>query len=203
MITHLRGKLIEKNNRYLIIDCSGIGYYLNISLYTNSLLSNKKGENICIYTYLLIKENEHILYGFFDKIERKIFIDLISVNGIGPNLAIILLSSLNPYKIIESIYRENINVFNEIKGIGKKIAHKIIIELKDKICKKYNKGKNLNFNEENLNFSLKKETLKVLSTLGFNDKNNNIILNNILNKNPNFSVESLVKEFIKIMNKNT
>ncbi|WP_185878106.1 Holliday junction branch migration protein RuvA [Blattabacterium cuenoti] len=202
MITHLKGKLIEKNSEYLVLDCCGIGYYVHISLYTYSLLSNsknnKKGENIWIYTYLLIKENEHILYGFFDKIERKIFVDLLSVNGVGPNLAIILLSYLTPYEIIESILKEDINVFKKIKGIGKKIAYKIIIELKDKVSKKY---KNNLENKKNINPNLKKETLKVLITLGFNDKNNHIILDKILNENPNFSVENLVKECIKkIMN---
>ncbi|WP_185870729.1 Holliday junction branch migration protein RuvA [Blattabacterium cuenoti] len=200
MITHLIGKLIEKNQSYLIIDCHGIGYYIHISSYTySSLLEKKEGKKIHIYTYLFIKENQHVLYGFFDKIERKIFSCLISVNGIGPNSAVILLSSLTPYEIEKSIYQEDIETFNRVKGIGIKTAKRIIIELKDKISKVFFPKKKTGKNNVKENFPniIKKEALSALNVLGFSPKESNKVLDEILEKHPEFSVETLIKESLK------
>ncbi|WP_185863484.1 Holliday junction branch migration protein RuvA [Blattabacterium cuenoti] len=200
MITHLRGKLIEKNQSYLIIDCHGIGYYIHISSYTYSSLSEleEEGKDIFVHTYLFIKENQHILYGFFDKKERQIFSYLISVNGIGPSSAITLLSSLTPYEIEKSISKEDIKVLNKVKGIGTKIAKRIIIELKDKIIKEIipKKGKNIKI-LENTSYSIKKEALSALNVLGFSHKESKKILDDLLDKNPEFSVENLIKESLK------
>ncbi|WP_185859554.1 Holliday junction branch migration protein RuvA [Blattabacterium cuenoti] len=198
MITRLRGKLIEKNQSYLIIDCHGVGYHIHISSYTYSSLLEEEGKDICIHTYLFIKENKHILYGFFDKIERKIFSYLISVNGIGPSSAIMLLSSLTPYEIKESIYKEDIKVFEKVKGIGTKTAQRIIIELKDKLTKEIipKKGKNVKF-LENTPYLIKKEALSALSVLGFSPQKSKKVLDNILNEHPEFSVENLIKESLK------
>ncbi len=195
MITHVIGRLVEKNESYLVIDCNGIGYFIHISSYTYSFLS-KIGTIVNIYTYLFIKENKHILYGFFDKKERKIFSYLISVNGVGGSLAIILLSYLTPYEIEKSIYQENIKTFNKIKGIGIKTAKKIIIELKDKIYKelKINNSENNDIN----NIFIKKKALNAIKVLGFTTKKiYKEIIDDILTKNPNSSVEDLVKEFLK------
>ncbi|AFJ90717.1 Holliday junction branch migration protein RuvA [Blattabacterium sp. (Blaberus giganteus)] len=198
MITHLRGKLIEKNQSDLIIDCHGVGYHIHISSYTYCSLLEKEGKNIFIYTYLFIKENQHVLYGFFDKKERQIFSYLISVNGIGPSSAIMLLSSLTPYEIEESISKEDIKVFNKVKGIGTKTAKRIIIELKDKIIKEiiYKKEKNVKL-LENTPYNIKKEALSALSVLGFSPKESKKVLDDILNENPEFSVENLIKESLK------
>ncbi|WP_185851802.1 Holliday junction branch migration protein RuvA [Blattabacterium cuenoti] len=204
MITHLRGKLIEKNQSYLIIDCHGIGYYIHISSYTySSFLNEREGKKIHIYTYLFIKENQHVLYGFFDKKERKIFSYLISVNGIGPNSAIILLSSLTPYEIEKSISIEDIETFNRVKGIGIKTAKRIIIELKDKITKVIlppkKKTENNNVKKENLfPDRIKKEALSALNVLGFSTKESKKVLDEILEQHPEFStVENLIKESLK------
>lgn len=200
MITHLRGKLIEKNQSSLIIDCNGVGYYLHISSYTYSSLLEEEGKEISIYTYLFIKDNQHVLYGFFERIERKIFSHLISVNGIGPSSAITLLSSLTPHEIEESISREDIEVFNQVKGIGKKTAQRIIIELKDKISiipsTIPKKGKNVNFFDKTPTF-IKKEALSALIVLGFSPKESKKVLEDILDKNPEFTVENLIKESLK------
>jgi Holliday junction DNA helicase RuvA len=197
VITHLRGKLIEKNKSYLIIDCNGIGYYIHISSYTySSLLVEKEGEDIYIYTYLFIKENQHVLYGFFDRRERKIFSHLISVNGIGPSSAITLLSSLTPYEIEKSISEEDIEAFNRVKGIGIKTAHRIIIELKDKIPKGIipKKEKNVKMNTPSV---IRKEALSALIVLGFSPKESKKVLEDILDNNPEFTVENLIKESLK------
>ncbi|WP_185864690.1 Holliday junction branch migration protein RuvA [Blattabacterium cuenoti] len=196
MITHLRGKLIEKNKSNLIIDCNGVGYYIYISSYTYSFFLRKEiGEHIHIYTYLFMKENQNVLYGFFGKEERNIFSYLISVNGIGPSSAIVLLSTLTPNEIEESISKENIKVFNKVKGIGNKTAQRIILELKDKFTKKIitteNKEKN---REPNL---VKKDALSALSVLGFPIQKSEKVLDNILSKHPELSVENLIKESIK------
>ncbi|AGD98249.1 holliday junction DNA helicase RuvA [Blattabacterium sp. (Blatta orientalis) str. Tarazona] len=200
MITHLRGKLIEKNQSSLIIDCNGVGYSLHISSYTYSSLSEEEGKEISIYTYLFIKENQHVLYGFFERIERKIFSHLISVNGIGPSSAITILSSLTPHEIEESISREDIEVFNHVKGIGRKTAQRIIIELKDKISiipsNIPKKVKNVNFFDKTPTF-IKKEALSALIVLGFSPKESKKVLEEILDKNPEFTVENLIKESLK------
>ncbi|WP_341665146.1 Holliday junction branch migration protein RuvA [Blattabacterium cuenoti] len=198
MITHLRGKLVEKTKSYLIIDCHGVGYHIHISSYTYSSLLEKEGKYICIYTYLFIKENKHVLYGFFDKKERKIFSYLISVNGIGPSSAIMLLSSMTPYEIEKSISKEDIKVFNKVKGIGTKTAQRIIIELKDKIIKGiiHKKEKNVKL-LENSPYLIKQEALSALSILGFSPQKSKKVLDDILEKNPEFSVENLIKESLK------
>ncbi|WP_185869279.1 Holliday junction branch migration protein RuvA [Blattabacterium cuenoti] len=201
MITHLRGKLIEKNKSYLIIDCHGVGYHIHISLYTYSFLLEKEreeGKEISIYTYLFIKENKHVLYGFFEKIEREIFSYLISVNGIGPSSAIMLLSSITPYEIAESIYKNDVKAFRKVKGIGTKTAQRIIIELKDKFTKEISNRK-----VENVKFLgstsdlIKKEALNALNVLGFSPTVSKNVLDDILNEHPEFSVENIIKEFLK------
>ncbi|AWU43772.1 Holliday junction branch migration protein RuvA [Blattabacterium sp. (Cryptocercus kyebangensis)] len=198
MITHLRGKLIERDQSYLIIDCNGIGYYIHISSSTySSFLLKKVEEEIYIYTYLFIKENKHVLYGFFDRIERKIFSHLISVNGIGPNSAITLLSSLTPYEIEKSISKEDTEVFKSIKGIGIKTAHRIIIELKDKIGLLSKKGKDVTLFDKNTPSIIKKEALRALIVLGFSPKESKKVLEDLLEKNPKFTVENLIKDSLK------
>ena len=133
MITHVQGKLVEKNPSFVIIDCNGIGYILRISLQTFSMLPNT--ENCMLFTHLSIKEDAHTLYGFFDKDERELFRLLISVSGVGPNTAQMILSSLTPHEIQQAIITENVSVLQGIKGIGGKTAQRIILDLKDKIAR--------------------------------------------------------------------
>ncbi|WP_185858196.1 Holliday junction branch migration protein RuvA [Blattabacterium cuenoti] len=198
MITYLRGKLVEKNQSYLIIDCHGIGYHIHISSYTYYSLLEIEGKDICIYTYLFIKENQHVLYGFFGQKERKIFSDLISVNGIGPSSAIILLSSMTPYEIEKSISQEEIKVFKKVKGIGTKTAQRIIMELKDKIIKDIIPIKEKNVKPlENTSYLIKKEALSALSVLGFSHQEAKKVIDDIWDENPIFSVENLIKESLK------
>ncbi|MDH3004154.1 MAG: Holliday junction branch migration protein RuvA, partial [Flavobacteriia bacterium] len=133
----------------------------------------------------------HILYGFFDKIEREIFRYLITINGIGPNYAILILSSLTPKEVVNSILNNKIDTFLKIKGIGIKNAKRIIIELKDKIPKNiYNKKDILKYNE-------KEDVLSALKVLGFAQKNAKQILDDIMEKKPELSTEDLIKETLK------
>ena len=131
MITHIQGKLVEKNPTDVIIDCNGVGYFINISLHTFESIPDQ--EFLKLYTYLQIREDAHSLYGFYTKTEREIFKLLISVNGIGANTARTMLSSLTPEEVQQGIASENAALIQSIKGIGLKTAQRVIIDLKDKI----------------------------------------------------------------------
>ena len=131
MITQIKGKLIEKNPTQVVVDCNGIGYEINISLYTFSSLSSN--ENIKLFTHLQVREDAHILYGFFTVLERAIFRLLISVSGIGSSTARTMLSSLTPTEIQQAVIADDVATIQGIKGIGLKTAQRVIIELKDKI----------------------------------------------------------------------
>ena len=133
MITHLSGRLIEKNPTHVIIDCNGVGYFINISLHTFSAIP--EGEALRLYTYLQVKEDSHTLYGFADKMEREIFKLLISVSGIGASIARTMLSSLHPDQVKQAIASGDVATIQSIKGIGAKTAQRVILDLKDKILK--------------------------------------------------------------------
>jgi Holliday junction DNA helicase RuvA len=122
MIAHLQGKLIEKSPTEVVIDCGGVGYHVNISLHTYSLLP--QSETIKLFTYLQIKEDAHTLFGFVEKSEREIFKMLLSVSGIGASIARTMLSSLEPKQIIQALAVGDIGTIQSIKGIGNKTAQR-------------------------------------------------------------------------------
>ena len=129
MIAQLNGRLIEKNPTELVVECGGVGYLVKISLNSYSAIGG--GEDIKIYTQFIVREDAQILYGFTDKIEREMFNHLISVSGIGPNTAMIMLSSLVPEEIASAIQTEDVSTIQSIKGIGAKTAQRVIIDLKE------------------------------------------------------------------------
>ena len=131
MITHLKGKLVEKSPTNVVVEVDGIGYWVNISLTTFSQIPDN--ENIKLYTHLQIKEDSHSLYGFYSKKEREIFRLLISVSGVGTSTARTMLSSLDPQQVVEAISSNNVSIVQSVKGIGSKTAQRLIIELRDKI----------------------------------------------------------------------
>ena len=135
MITHLKGKLVEKSPTNVVIEVNGIGYWVNISLTTFSQIPDN--ENIKLYTHLQVKEDSHSLYGFYSKKEREIFRLLISVSGVGTSTARTMLSSLDPQQVVEAISSNNVSIIQSVKGIGSKTAQRLIIELRDKILKIY------------------------------------------------------------------
>ncbi|MGJ8658493.1 MAG: Holliday junction branch migration protein RuvA, partial [Cellulophaga fucicola] len=135
MITHLRGKLVEKNPTFLVIECNGVGYFVNISLHTLSKVSD--AENIQLYTHLQVKEDAHTLFGFAEKSEREIFRLLISVSGIGSSIARTMLSSLSPAQVRDAIASGDVATIQSVKGIGAKTAQRVILDLKDKVLKIY------------------------------------------------------------------
>jgi len=191
MITHIQGKLVEKNPSFVIIDCNGIGYILRISLQTFSMLPND--ENCMLFTHLSIKEDAHTLYGFFDKDERELFRLLISVSGVGPNTAQMILSSLTPQEIQQSILTENVIVLKGVKGIGGKTAQRIILDLKDKIAKI---GITTN-SSSNLYNTIREEALSALTMLGFSKSSMEKFVDDVLQDDCNIEVEELVKQVLK------
>lgn len=191
MITHIQGKLVEKNPTYVVIDCMGVGYYINISLHTFSLIPDS--ESIRLFTYLQVKEDGHTLFGFIEKSEREIFKLLISISGIGPSIARTMLSSLTPKQVIEAIASSDITIIQSAKGIGAKTAQRVIIELKEKVLKIYDLDEVSTFS----NNTNKSEALSALEVLGFNRKLAEKAIEKVLKENPQASVENIIKQALK------
>jgi holliday junction DNA helicase RuvA len=191
MITHIQGKLTEKNPTNVVIDCNGVGYHLNISLHTYSQISNQ--ENLRLYTHLHIKEDSHTLYGFSSLTEREIFRLLISVSGIGTNIARTMLSSLTPKQVREGIAIEDVALIQSVKGIGLKTAQRVIIELKDKVLKVYDIDEGA-ISQSNTN---KEEALSALEVLGFTKKQSDSVVDKIIAANQDANVETIIKEALK------
>ena len=191
MITHIQGKLVEKNPTDVVIDCNGVGYKLNISLHTYSQLPNQ--EHLKLHTHLQIKEDSHTLYGFSSLGERQIFRLLISVSGIGTSTARTMLSSLIPKQVREAIALEDIALIQSVKGIGLKTAQRVVIELKDKVLKAYDIDDGITF-QSNTN---KDEALSALEVLGFTKKQSERVVDKIVSSNQEASVETIIKEALK------
>ena len=191
MIAHLQGKLVEKSPIQIIIDCGGVGYHVNISLHTYSLLPNT--DLIKVYTHLQIKEDAHTLFGFMEKSEREIFRLLLSVSGIGASIARTMLSSLDPKQITNAIASADVITIQSIKGIGSKTAQRVILDLKEKVLKLYDLDE-VSMSKSNTN---RDEALSALEVLGFVRKTSEKIIEKIVKEDPDASVESIIKKALK------
>jgi len=192
MIHHIKGRLVEKSPTHAIIEASGVGYFVNISLITFSKLGND--ENCKLFTHLSIKEDSHTLYGFAEKSEREIFRQLISVNGVGASTARIMLSSMTAEEITTAIVTSDVNALKSIKGIGAKSAQRIIVDLKDKLGKIDGIEQNILTFTNNTN---RDEALSALLALGFIKNSVEKVLNKVLKAQPDLDVENLIKEALK------
>ena len=192
MITHIKGKLVEKSPTSVIIDVNGIGYLINISLNTFSAIPDQ--ENLKLFTHLQIKEDSHTLFGFYSIKEREIFRLLISVSGIGANIARTMLSSLSPEQIIQGISIGDSAMIQSVKGIGLKTSQRVIIELKDKVLKIYDLDDKISFQNNN---TAKEEALSALEVLGINKKTSEKLVDKIILDNADASVELIIKEALK------
>jgi Holliday junction DNA helicase RuvA len=163
MIAHIKGRLVEKTPTYVVIDCNGVGYKLNISLQTYTSIED---ENCKLLTHLSVKEDSHTLYGFFTADERELFRQLISVSGVGPNTARMILSTYSALEIISYIISADVPAIQNVKGIGAKTAQRIIIDLKDKVGKGLETS-DLLFTQDN---TARDEALSALLALGFTKK---------------------------------
>ena len=194
MITFLKGNIIEISPTHVVIECNGVGYFLNISLNTFTKYESNESKNKLFYTYLSIKEDSHSLFGFLDKRERECFILLLSVSGVGASTARMILSSLNPEELERVIANEDVNSLKSIKGIGLKSAQRIIIDLKDKISSTTTDSTDQVKSNQNVIY---KESIYALEKLGFQIKKTNKIIDKITRENPNFSVEEVIKKALR------
>ena len=192
MIYYLRGLVQELTRTFAVIEVNGIGYYVSLSLQTSQNL--KLNSEVFLYIQQIIREDAHLLFGFFSKEEKEMFNLLISVNGVGPVSALILLSSLSLSDAANAILSGNSAIIQKVKGIGVKTAERIIIDLRDKVG-------GFSISEEKLsnlvNNKIKNEALSALEVLGISRKVSEKIADRIVKQNPEVSIEQLVKEILK------
>ncbi len=191
MIAQLNGRLIEKAPTELVLECGGVGYEVKISLNTFSAIGSE--EQLKLFIKFVVREDAQILYGFATKIEREMFNHLVSVSGIGPNTAMIMLSSLVPEEIASAIQNEDVRTIQGIKGIGAKTAQRVIVDLKDKMLKMAFSSENI-FNANNTS---RFEALTALASLGFDKKSAEKAIDKIATGEE--SVEQLIKGALKIL----
>ena len=191
MIAQLNGKLIEVYPTHAIIDCQGVGYFTNISLQTYSKINHS--ESVKLFTYQIFREDGQYLYGFFDRFEREVFIQLISVSGIGASIARTMLSSLEAKSIVNAIVSNDVSTIQSIKGIGLKTAQRTIVELKDKMLKLYDLDEVTTIKDN----TTKNEALSALEVLGFNKKLAEKAIDKLLTEDPSMSVEVMIKKALK------
>ena len=194
MYEFIKGKIIEKNPAYTIIETQGIGYILNISIHTYSLI--KENEHCLLYTHLVVRDDDMLLFGFIEKEERELFRQLISVSGVGVSTARIILSSLSPEEVCRAIAEGNTLLLQSIKGIGIKTAQRIIIDLKDKLSRDLIPKEKMGF----MHNTKKEEALSGLIILGFPKMIAEKGLNKIIqSEGTGLSVEQLIKQALKIL----
>ena len=187
MITQLRGRLVEKSPTSVVIDCQGVGYLVNISLFTFGQLTDE--ENIQLFTYLQVREDAHTLYGFTTELERQLFRLLIGISGIGANTARTMLSSLSPSEIGQAIQGEQVDVIQSVKGIGAKTAQRVVIELRDKI-QAVVADAGIPAVSSNTN---REEALSALVVLGYQIKSCVKVIDELLSMDAEMSVERLIR----------
>ena len=192
MISYIKGAITHKNPTYIIVETGGIGYHVNVSLHTYAQI--EKEERIKILIHQHIKEDSNTLYGFSEEAERTLFILLISVSGIGPNTARVILSSMTPEEVRASILSENVAAFNRVKGTGPKTAKRIILDLKDKVMKDSGDNGGSLIGQDN---TLRTEALSALVALGFNKVSVQKTLNRVLQTENFTNVEHLIKVALK------
>lgn len=192
MLNHLSGKIIEKNPAFVIVECGGVGYFVNISVNTYSKIADK--EHLQILTHLQITEEAHTLYGFVEEDERRLFRLLITVSGIGCNTARMMLSSMTVAEIESCIITEQAKKLQSIKGIGEKTALRVILELKSKLSREG--GTSV---PHIAHFKVKDEAMSALLTLGFTRNNIDRTLDSILKTSPAANVEDLIKNALKAL----
>lgn len=195
MIAFLKGRLVHQEPTQVVIDVNGVGYQVSVSLFTFSEIKDK--ENIMLHTHLTIREDAHLLFGFSSESEKRLFQQLISVNGIGPSTAIVMLSYMGSNDLKSAIAREDVATLQSIKGIGGKTAQRIIIELKDKFKKESWEETQPSFSIGSHN-TIRREALSALLTLGLSKVVAEKSVDTVLKKSGNtITLEDLVKQALK------
>lgn len=190
MYEYIKGVLAEAAPTYAVVDCGGVGYYIHTSINTYSRISAEK--SVILYIHQIVREDAHLLYGFFSKEERTLFRQLISVSGVGANTASVMLSSMTVNEIVGAIQTDNVNAIKSVKGIGLKTAQRVIIELKDKVGLAGIVGEEV-FSGN----TVKDEALSALVMLGFVKAQASKVLDKIVAGGGVTSVEQLIKQALK------
>lgn len=197
MIEYIKGEIVELTPTRMILECSGIGYELNISLNTYTAYNGKK--NGLIHVYEVIREDAHILFGFSEKTERELFLMLISVSGVGPNTARMILSSFPPSELIQVIANKNETALTSVKGIGLKTAQRILVDLKNKV-------KTAAFGEDGAPVAgtyaggtVAEEAIAALTMLGFPKAQAQKAIVSILKNSPGLPVEQVIKAALRML----
>jgi len=193
VLEYIKGKVSELTPTYLIVENNEIGYFVKISLNCYSIIEESK--DVKIFIHEVIREDTHDLYGFIDKEEREIYRKLISVSGVGPNTALVMISSLSTLEIITAISTGDVNTIKSVKGIGLKTAQRVIVDLKDKIG---NMSENIDLFDNKGN-TIKEESLSALIMLGFNKKQAEKAIDKIVKDGKETDVEGVIKATLKLL----
>ena len=189
MIAYVKGILAHKNPSFVVVEAGGIGYHVNISLYTYTKIEG--AETVKLLTHFHVKEDQQTLFGFYEEQERNIFRLLISVSGVGPATALVVLSSMNPDELRAAVIGEDVGTIRRVKGIGPKTAQRIILDLKDKLVKESGESPTLLSPQSN---TLRSEALSALVNLGFARPSVQRALNRVLAAHPQTDTpENLIK----------
>ena len=194
MYEYLNGKFALINPSFVVVDCNGVGYKIEISLNTYSQIIEKKEGKV--FVHFIVREDMQVLYGFADEKERELFRLLIGVSGIGPNTARVILSSLNSDELVKAIRDEDLKSINAIKGIGNKTAQRVIVDLKDKV-QKWDYSSEISSMASQKDNKNHEQALLALQTLGFNKIIIEKTLDKILKEDSQTDVENLIKEALK------
>lgn len=197
MIEYIKGELADLSPAMAVVEAGGVGYAMNISLNTYSAIQGKKA--VKLYAFEAIREDSHVLYGFVSKKERELFQLLITVSGIGPNTARMVLSSMSPSELCNSISTGNEKLIKGIKGIGLKTAQRIIVDLRDKIvtlgiAEEIPAGGSI---QSPVNNQVKDEAVSALTMLGFSPAPSQKVVVSILQERPDAPVEEVIKLALK------
>jgi len=193
MIDYIKGTVTELNPAFVVVECNGIGYNINISLNTYSTLDKSVTCKILIHE--AIREDAHLLFGFSSDDERDLFRQLISVSGVGAGTARMMLSSIRPPELREAIISGDVGILKAVKGIGLKSAQRIIVDLKDKIGKHAGSGEIIAFSDN----TAREESLSALVMLGFARNSAAKVIDNLLRENKTLQVEEIVRRALKLL----
>jgi holliday junction DNA helicase RuvA len=193
MIGFLNGKIISAKPTRLLLDVNGVGYSVNISINTFENVNEKDSVSLFIHTY--VKEDSITLYGFYSESEKEMFELLISVNGIGPKLAISILSGIRVNDLKSAILAGDVSRIIAVPGIGRKTAERLVLELKNKVDQVIEEG------EKEIPFNIKREAVSALTTLGYNYKIAENTVRDILSKDGTVSLEELIKKALGELNR--
>lgn len=193
MYEYLSGKLAEITPSFAVIDCGGVGYMVEITVNTYTQIKDR--DNVKLYVHYVVREDAHLLFGFYEIAEREMFRMIISISGVGVNTARVMLSTLTVDELKEAVATKNVKKVQSVKGIGAKGAQRIILEMQDKIGKVSDNAISSMF-ETNQNLE---EALAALVMLGFQKAAADKVLQAVNKKQPGLSVEELIKEGLKAL----